>query len=76
MASTRPTLLRLRQTTVDKLRVAVAGSVHRSMATLADEILDAELDKRLKKQEKVQKAKLDDEGIDKMMEAMRRGQQP
>ena len=73
MASTRPTLLRLRQTTVDKLRVAVAGSVHRSMATLADEILDNELDKRLKKQEK---AKLDDEDINKMMEAMRRGQQP
>jgi len=40
MTDTKPTLLRLRVSTVDKLKAAVANSAHRSMASLADEILD------------------------------------
>ena len=67
MSSTKPTLLRLRQTTVDKLKLAVSQSAHRSMATLADEILDIELDKRLGQAS---------DAIDQMVEAVRRGQQP
>ena len=47
MATTKPTLLRLRTTTVDKLRAVLETSVHRSMASLADEILDNELNVRL-----------------------------
>lgn len=41
-----PTLLRLRAGTKAMLREAVKRSAHRSMATLADEILEAELRKR------------------------------
>lgn len=47
MATTKPTLLRLRTTTVDKLRAVLETSAHRSMASLADEILDNELNVRL-----------------------------
>jgi|DEB0MinimDraft_3_1074331.scaffolds.fasta_scaffold27235_4 hypothetical protein len=41
------TTLRLRETTVAMLKQELASSSHRSMATLADEILAAELAKRL-----------------------------
>lgn len=54
--STKPTLLRLRETTVDKMKLVLKQSAHRSMASLADEILDAELDRRLDVQhEKLQR---------------------
>ena len=46
MTDTKPTLLRLRISTVEKLRVAVNNSAHRSMASLADEILDNALTPR------------------------------
>lgn len=67
MATTKPTLLRLRQTTVDKLKLAVEQSAHRSMASLADEILEKELDRRLDTY---------DEALEQMIKAMQRGQQP
>lgn len=67
MSEIRPTLLRLKQTTVDKLKLAVSKSAHRSMATLADEILDEELSRRLG---------VHSDEIDQMVEAVRRGQQP
>ena len=49
MANTKPTLLRLRTKTVLMLKDAVEQSAHRSMASLADEILAQELEKRLTK---------------------------
>ena len=66
MVKTKPTLLRLRETTVELLKLGVDNSPHRSMAALADEILERELSKRL-----------DDnsDAVDKMLEAVRRGQQ-
>jgi len=67
MAKTKPTLLRLRETTVDKLKLAVAQSAHRSMASLADEILDKELTRQLE---------LYDDAVEQMIKAMQRGQQP
>jgi len=66
MSRTKPTLLRLREGTVTKLRLAVEQSAHRSMASLADEILDKQLDKLLMDY---------DDSVEKMIEAMRRGQQ-
>lgn len=47
MANTKPTLLRLRTKTVLMLKEAVEQSAHRSMASLADEILAKELEMRL-----------------------------
>jgi len=67
MAKTKPTLLRLRETTVDKLKLAVAQSAHRSMASLADEILDKELTRQLEQY---------DDAVEQMIKAMQRGQQP
>lgn len=52
MTDTKPTLLRLRISTVEKLRAAVNNSAHRSMASLADEIIDNELTKRETSEEK------------------------
>lgn len=43
----KPTLLRLRQSTVDALKLELKQSSHRSMASLADEILSKELTHRL-----------------------------
>jgi hypothetical protein len=39
--------LRLRRSTHDKLRAALELSAHRSLSSLADEILDEELTRRL-----------------------------
>jgi len=66
MADTKPTLLRLRTTTVDKLKAALAVSAHRSMASLADEILDRELSSRMDAEE---------DKLEKMIKAVRHGQQ-
>jgi len=63
MNDTKPTLLRLRNSTVAMLRAALAGSAHRSMATLADEILEAELRKRGFESES---------NLDRMLEAARK----
>ena len=46
MTDIKPTLLRLRTTTVAMLKDAVAQSAHRSMASLADEILSNELSRK------------------------------
>lgn len=66
MSDTKPTLLRLRQSTVDKLKAVLAHSAHRSMASLADEILDKELSKQLD---------IHDDDITRMVKAVRHGQQ-
>jgi|DEB0MinimDraft_10_1074344.scaffolds.fasta_scaffold00194_21 hypothetical protein len=42
----RPTLLRLRESTFDMLRAELRTSAHRSLASLADEILEDELRRR------------------------------
>jgi hypothetical protein len=63
MSDLKPTLLRLRQTTVDKLKIHLKVSSHRSMASLADEILSNELDRRLEKQTA---------DLDKLVDAARR----
>jgi hypothetical protein len=47
MSDLKPTLLRLRTTTVDALKLELKQSSHRSMASLADEILSKELERRL-----------------------------
>ena len=47
MAPTTQAHFRLRKTTMDKLRLALDTSAHRSMAALADDILDQALDKML-----------------------------
>ena len=47
MAPTTQAHFRLRNTTMDKLRLALDASAHRSMAALADDILDKALDKML-----------------------------
>jgi len=44
---TKPTLLRLREETVDMMKVELKHSSHRSMAALADDILNAELQRRM-----------------------------
>lgn len=51
MAPTKQVHFRLRQSTVDKLRVILADSAHRSLASLADEILDRELTRMLRERE-------------------------
>ena len=66
MADTKPTLLRLRTKTVDKLKAALAVSAHRSMASLADEILDRELTNRLG---------VEEDKLERMIKAVRNGQQ-
>lgn len=63
--STKPTLLRLRETTVEKLKLVLKQSAHRSMASLADEILDEELTRRLDIQH---------ERLSKFIESARRSQ--
>jgi len=50
MSDLKPTLLRLRTTTVDALKLELKQSSHRSMASLADEILSKELERRLENQ--------------------------
>tara|TARA_E500000318_G_C3538226_1_gene203553 strand:- start:152 stop:382 length:231 start_codon:yes stop_codon:yes gene_type:complete len=47
MAPTTQAHFRLRKSTMDKLRLALDASAHRSMAALADDILDKALDKML-----------------------------
>ena len=47
MAGIKNQMLRLRRDTVDKLRAVLETSTHRSMSSLADEILDNELNVRL-----------------------------
>ena len=47
MATTTQAHFRLRKSTMDKLRLALDASAHRSMAALADDILDQALDKML-----------------------------
>jgi hypothetical protein len=47
MAGIKNQMLRLRSETVDKLRAMLDVSPHRSMSSLADEILDKALDKML-----------------------------
>jgi len=64
MAETKPTLLRLRSKTVLMLKEAVAQSAHRSMASLADEILALELERRLTK---------NGEELDRLIQAARNG---
>lgn len=65
MADTKPTLLRLRPRTVEMLKQGVAQSAHRSMASLADEILELELAKRLNQ---------NTEDLDRLIKAARNGQ--
>jgi hypothetical protein len=63
MSELKPTLLRLRQTTVDALKLELKTSSHRSMASLADEILSKELGRRQEAQS---------EQLDKLVNAARR----
>ena len=51
MAPSKEVHLRLRQSTVDMLRAVLTNSGHRSMASLADEILGRELEKMLRERE-------------------------
>jgi hypothetical protein len=48
MAGIKNQMLRLRRDTVDKLRAVLETSTHRSMSSLADEILDAGLTKMIR----------------------------
>ena len=63
MSETKPTLLRLRQSTVDALKLELKTSDHRSMAALADDILATELDKRFERR---------GDKLDRLVEAARR----
>jgi len=63
MSDIRATTLRLRATTIEMLQQALDRSPHRSMAALADEILDAELRKRGHQAES---------DLDRMIDAARR----
>lgn len=67
MTETKPTLLRLRSRTVSMLKAAVTQSAHRSMASLADEILEAELSRRLERH---------GDELDRLIKAARDGQRP
>ena len=51
MAGIKNQMLRLRRETVDKLRHVLDVSPHRSMSTLADDILDAGLTKMIRDQD-------------------------
>jgi len=62
MSELKPTLLRLRQATVDALKLELKTSSHRSMASLADEILSDELSRRQEAQVKK---------LDKLVDAAR-----
>jgi hypothetical protein len=48
MAGIKNQMLRLRRDTVDKLRAVLETSTHRSMSSLADEVLDAGLTKMIR----------------------------
>ena len=48
MAGIKNQMLRLRSETVDKLRFVLDVSSHRSMSSLADELLEQGLDQRIK----------------------------
>ena len=48
MAGIKNQMLRLRSDTVDKLRLVLSASNHRSMSSLADEVLEQGLDQRIK----------------------------
>lgn len=48
MAGIKNQMLRLRSETVDKLRHVLSSSTHRSMSSLADEVLEQGLDQRIK----------------------------
>ena len=63
MSELKPTMLRLRTTTVEALKLELKASPHRSMAALADEILSVELERRLEKQSAQ---------LDKLVDAARR----
>lgn len=63
MSELKPTMLRLRTTTVEALKLELKASSHRSMAALADEILSVELERRLEKQSAQ---------LDKLVDAARR----
>jgi hypothetical protein len=47
MAGIKNQMLRLRSDTVDKLRLVLSASNHRSMSSLADELLEQGLDRRI-----------------------------
>jgi hypothetical protein len=51
MAPSKQVHFRLRQSTIDMLRAILADSGHRSMASLADEILGRELARMLRERE-------------------------
>jgi len=51
MAGIKNQMLRLRSDTVDKLRAMLDVSPHRSMSSLADEILDTGLTKMIRDQD-------------------------
>lgn len=63
MSDLRPTLLRLRESTVDALKIELKTSSHRSMAALADDILSTELERRLESKS---------QQLDKLVDAARR----
>lgn len=48
MSGIKQQQLRLRNETVDKLRLVLSASNHRSMSSLADEVLEQGLDQRIK----------------------------
>jgi len=48
MSGIKQQQLRLRSETVDKLRHVLSASNHRSMSSLADEVLEQGLDQRIK----------------------------
>jgi hypothetical protein len=51
MAGIKNQMLRLRSDTVDKLKVVLDASAHRSMSALADEVLDKGLTRMLMEQD-------------------------
>lgn len=51
MAGIKNQMLRLRRETVDKLRYVLDGSTHRSMSSLADEVLDVGLTRMIQQQD-------------------------
>ncbi len=51
MSTIKQQQLRLRRETIDKLRAVLATSTHRSMSSLADEVLDAGLTRMIQQQD-------------------------
>ena len=51
MAGIKNQMLRLRSDTVDKLKVVLDASAHRSMSALADEVLDKGLTRMMMEQD-------------------------